>query len=148
MNTAGATWRRLACAFSCSLAQLTSAQTLPIEKLDHYAINTVDLEKSAAWYFKVLGMTPIKKWDGVWLLGGAAGRVGIFQAPANAARSSPEKSIGFLHVAFSVPAGQLDSLKSRLTQGEIAFREEDIGIANSVFVNDPDGNEIEFIQYK
>ena len=70
------------------------------------------------------------------------------RAPANAARSSPEKSIGFLHVAFSVPAGQLDSLKSRLTQGEIAFREEDIGIANSVFVNDPDGNEIEFIQYK
>jgi catechol 2,3-dioxygenase-like lactoylglutathione lyase family enzyme len=138
-----------ACLFFAAIFQNAHAQLLPIERLDHYAINSINIEKSAAWYGEVFGMTPIRKWDGVWMIGNGSARVGIFQAPANSIRApNPEKAIGFLHVAFSIPAGQREAVKARLSQAGIAFREEDIGIAISLFLNDPDGNELELIQYK
>lgn len=134
-------------AFACIVA--ACAHSPPLQRVDHFAINAMSLGRSAAWYESVFKMKPIHKWDGVWLLGNGHLRIGIFQAPAGASRPDRvERTIGILHVAFLINMGELSQMRAILTEAKIPFREEDIGVANSIFLNDPDGHEIELIHYK
>jgi glyoxylase I family protein len=50
---------------------------------------------------------------------------------------------GVQHVAISMAPEQFRSLKARLDAGGIPYRGPDLGVANSVYLRDPDGLQIE-----
>jgi catechol 2,3-dioxygenase-like lactoylglutathione lyase family enzyme len=136
---------------------------MPIGKLDHYSIRTLDIEASRRFYTEVMGFTagfrPPFKFPGIWLYNGAqypetTGVVHIIGID----RDDPEglkvylgdrdleslKGTGTVdHMAFA--ATGLDEMRNRLSTSGIAFRERTVpslGI-HQVFFEDPSSVTIE-----
>lgn len=118
-----------------------------IDFLDHVAIRVKDLETSAAWYEKVLGMERWhpEEWQPfpIMMLAGDAG-VAIFplrpQDPEP--RESPD-AVRIDHFAFRVNQENFDLARARYDELGLKYR-----IANhhwflSMYTFDPDGHEVE-----
>ena len=136
---------------------------MPIGKLDHYSIRTLDIEASRRFYTEVMGFTagfrPPFKFPGIWLYNGAqypdtTGVVHIIGIDCNDPEGLKEylcdrdldslKGTGTVdHMAFA--ATGLDEMRKRLEAHGIAFRERTVpslGI-HQVFFEDPSGVTIE-----
>ena len=136
---------------------------MPIGKLDHYSIRTLDIEASRRFYTDVMGFTagfrPPFKFPGIWLYNGAqypdtTGVVHIIGIDRNDPEGLKEylgdrdldslKGTGTVdHMAFA--ATGLDEMRKRLGAHGIAFRERTVpslGI-HQVFFEDPSGVTIE-----
>lgn len=136
---------------------------MPIGKLDHYSIRTLDIEASRRFYTEVMGFTagfrPPFKFPGIWLYNGAqypdtTGVVHIIGIDRNDPEGLKEylgdrdldslKGTGTVdHMAFA--ATGLDEMRKRLEAHGIAFRERTVpslGI-HQVFFEDPSGVTIE-----
>ena len=130
---------------------------MPIGKLDHYSIRTLDIEASRRFYTQIMGFQegfrPPFDFPGVWLYNGApypesCGVVHIIGIDLN----NPEglkaylgdKDLGTLegtgtvdHMAFA--ATGLDEMRKRLSQHRIEFRERTVpslGL-HQLFLEDP-----------
>ncbi|HET9373043.1 MAG TPA: VOC family protein [Vicinamibacterales bacterium] len=120
--------------------------------LDHVAIAVTDVERSAAWYEDVLGLTRMH--DGVW--GGvptvvAAGSSGLALFPVQGSSPRPRPGRDVLtmrHFAFRTDAANFALVKAELTRRKIAFVEQDHQIARSIYLTDPDGHEVEITTYE
>jgi catechol 2,3-dioxygenase-like lactoylglutathione lyase family enzyme len=132
-------------------------QIMPLTKLDHYLIQTDDLEKTADWYENALGMergfTPDFKFPVVWMYIGEAPVVHITLGGENV----PENRMAYLgqqstethgsgavdHIAFHA-TGLRETMTRLRAMGE-DFKERQVDDAGlyQLFLFDPNGVKIE-----
>jgi catechol 2,3-dioxygenase-like lactoylglutathione lyase family enzyme len=136
---------------------------VPIGKLDHYSIRTLDIEASRRFYIEVMGFNagfrPPFKFPGVWLYNGAqypetTGVVHIIGIDPNDPQGLKDylgdRDVASLqgtgtvdHMAFT--ATGLAGMRLRLNSHGVGFRERTVpslGI-HQVFFEDPSGVTIE-----
>jgi catechol 2,3-dioxygenase-like lactoylglutathione lyase family enzyme len=136
---------------------------MPVGKLDHYSIRTLDIEASRRFYTEVMGFTagfrPPFKFPGIWLYNGAQypetpGVVHIIGIDPNDPQGLKDylgdRDVASLqgtgtvdHMAFA--ATGLDDMRARLQRHGISSRERTVpslGI-HQVFFEDPSGVTIE-----
>ncbi len=116
---------------------------MAVSSLDHYTINTADLDASVAFYAEVLGLRngerPAFDLPGAWLYCGDHPVVHLIggDRPTNAGTGAID------HIAFR--ASGLGEYKRRLNALGIPFKERDVPDQplHQVFLEDPDGVTIE-----
>ena len=116
---------------------------MAVSSLDHYTINTADLDASVAFYTEVLGLRngerPAFGFPGAWLYCGDHPVVHLIggDRPTNAGTGAID------HIAFR--ASGLGEYKRRLNALGIPFKERDVPDQplHQVFLEDPDGVTIE-----
>lgn len=135
---------------------------MPISKLAHYSVRTVDIEASRRFFIEVLGLRegfrPAFKFPGAWLYldqdeseFGVIHLIGIDRSdPAGLVEYLGDKEEAALHGSGAVDhvaflANDLRSMLSKLRDKGIAHRERtvpDLGL-HQVFIEDPSGVTIE-----
>lgn len=118
-----------------------------IEFLDHVAILVKDLEASANWYEKVLGLKKyqLPEWGPfpIFMLSGKSG-VALFPANTN---DNPidlqSKNVKIDHFAFNVTNGNFDKAKKRFADLGLDFNIQDHHYFHSIYTKDPDGHKVE-----
>ena len=125
---------------------------IEINFLDHVAIRVLDMEVSAAWYEKVLGLKryAIAEWGDfpIFLL---AGKTGIALFPADSAavkRSKESKHVQIDHFAFNVTKENFDKAIRRYTELNLVFNIQDHHYFDSIYTEDPDGHTVELTTLK
>ncbi len=136
---------------------------MPIGKLDHFSIRTLDIEASRRFYIEVMGFQagfrPPFKFPGLWLYNGpqypeTTGVVHIIGIDLNDPEGLKEylgdKDLGTLngtgtvdHMAFA--ATGVNEMRDRLKKHNIEYRERTVPSLNlhQVFFEDPSGVTIE-----
>lgn len=127
---------------------MTDTQTSELPKLSdtatsHIGFQVPDVEKTADFYCRVMGMFRHEAPEGIVRLGWGAGHHVIDLVEG-------EKKL--LHYGFEVrDAGGVQLIRDRLTAAGIAFEEissdvldESVGAPEGILVRDPDGNDVHF----
>ena len=121
---------------------------MDIQFIDHAGINVKDLERSAQWYQRVLGLESIHKWKTTWMVGRDKIRLGLFLRTAATPVEDLDNRIAITHLAFVTDADGFLAAQAELGSLGISFEgPEDSGIALSIFFKDPDGHELEITTY-
>lgn len=120
---------------------------IEIEFLDHVAIRVVDMDVSAIWYEKVLGLKRYKlpEWGDVpiFLLSGKSG-IALFPANAIDPKLDPtSKNVKIDHFAFNVTKENFEKAKKRYTELNLDFDIQDHHYFDSIYTKDPDGHTVE-----
>ena len=125
---------------------------IEIEFLDHVAIRVVDMEASAIWYKKVLGLKryQLPEWGDfpIFLL---SGKSGIALFPANTTDTKLEatsKNVKIDHFAFNVTRENFEKAKKRYTELNLDFDIKDHHYFDSIYTKDPDGHTVELTTIK
>lgn len=120
---------------------------IAIEFLDHVAIRVQDLNVSAEWYQKVLGLKKyqLPEWGDfpIFLL---SGKSGIALFPANLTDKQLElnsKNVKIDHFAFNVTNENFEKAQKRYTDLNLEFTFQDHYYFHSVYTKDPDGHTVE-----
>lgn len=123
-----------------------------LEGIDHVALGVADIERTARWYIEVLGFEHRHKgmWDGVPIfIGKGTTAVALFPASDDARPpSSRADHIGMLHLAFRASRADFAAAQRELTARGIAFSFQDHEISQSIYFDDPDGNQLEITTYE
>ena len=114
-----------------------------IDNLDHVAIRVADLNRSAEWYQKTLGLKKyrLEKWGDfpIFLL---AGKSGIALFPEKEKNSTSPKS-DIDHFAFHVSNENFQKAKEEFDQKGIKYIFEDHSYFHSLYLRDPDNHTVE-----
>jgi catechol 2,3-dioxygenase-like lactoylglutathione lyase family enzyme len=114
-----------------------------------------DLERSAHFYRDTLGMPEVARFPperpAFWVKAAPGTYLGLWKPEAGGPGVGVKGSRGGLHVhlAFLAPQGQLEAIEKRLleagytTASWVRFKADQL----SLFVDDPDGNVIEFADW-
>ncbi|MBT8312729.1 MAG: VOC family protein [Flavobacteriaceae bacterium] len=123
------------------------ATPFAIDFLDHVALRVKDLQVSARWYEKVMGLTPyhVPEWGEypIFLL---AGKTGVALFPASSEDSTlpaATKGPGIDHFAFQVSNENFEKSKAWFSEQEIPYQVRDHHHFLSVYLQDPDGHTVE-----
>jgi catechol-2,3-dioxygenase len=113
-----------------------------------------DLEASARFYRDTLGMSEIERWTdrpALWVKAAPGTYLGLWKPEAGGPGVGLFNSRGgaHIHLAFLVQVGQLEAIEGRLRSGGYALsgQAEFNPQKRSLYVNDPDGNVIEFADW-
>jgi catechol 2,3-dioxygenase len=124
-----------------------------VRRIDHVALTVKDLAASVAWYREILGLE--RRHENVWGKAPAmmcAGETGVALFPASAPNPKPapecRDSTVMRHLAFQVDRDNFLRAQTELQAHGIPFTFEDHEIAHSIYLNDPDGFEIELTTYE
>ncbi len=125
---------------------------IEINFLDHVAIRVADMEASALWYEKVLGLKRYKfpEWGDfpIFLL---SGKSGIALFPANRQDIIPNptsQNVKMDHFAFNVTKENFENAKMRYTELNLDFDIQDHFYFDSIYTKDPDGHTVELTTIK
>ena len=114
-----------------------------IDTLDHIAIRVADLDRSAEWYQKTLGLKKyrLEKWGDfpIFLL---AGKSGIALFPEKTGNGNLPKS-DIDHFAFNVTNENFQKAKEEFDQKNIKYNFQDHFYFHSIYLQDPDGHTVE-----
>jgi len=122
---------------------------IPIQGIDHAAINTADLDRSLEFYTKVLGLKvtdrePSK--PGIeYFLDCGSSLIGLIQGdPKGEKHLLQNDGLGGNHISFRVNSRDFDQAVEELKKSNVPIqfvkkREK----SWSVYFNDPDGNKLE-----
>lgn len=118
-----------------------------IDFLDHVAIRVKDLEVSAGWYKKVLGLKAyqFKEWGPfpIFLLAGKTG-VALFPARTNDPVLNPQsRNVKIDHFAFNVTNENFEKAIRKMEHLEEPFDLQDHHFFQSIYLKDPDGHTVE-----
>ena len=119
-----------------------------LRSLGHVVLKVSDLERSVAFYRDVLGMREVARHGGVmafFTLGENHHDLGLLQIGAHPPAADPG-SVGLYHVAFKVgdSLDELRACKAHLEAHNVSiFGMSDHGVSQSLYIQDPDGIEIE-----
>ena len=121
--------------------------TFEIDRLDHVAIRVKNLDASAAWYKKVLGLKKyqLKKWGEypVFLLSKKAG-IALFPADMkDIAVDSSSKNVKIDHFAFHVSKENLQKAIVHYKALGLKYHFQDHFYYHSVYTKDLDGHTVE-----
>ncbi|MCE2612811.1 VOC family protein [Flavobacteriaceae bacterium D16] len=115
--------------------------------LDHVALRVKDLEQSADWYEKVLGLTryEVPEWGNfpVFLL---AGKTGVALFPVRAGEIPEEnKRKGAIidHFAFQLSNEDFEKAKAWCSELQIPYEIQDHHHFFSLYMRDPDDHTVE-----
>lgn len=127
-------------------------ESIEIEFLDHVAIRVKDLEASANWYGKVLGLKryKMKEW-GEFPIFMLAHKSGIALFPANLQDefiSQYSKNIKIDHFAFNVNKENFDKAILKYEELGLEFQIQDHYYFDSIYTKDPDGHTVELTTIK
>lgn len=122
-------------------------KTFEVGFLDHVAIRVKDIELSAQWYEKVLGLKrlSVPKWENYPVFM-SCGKSGVAIFPANLA--DPEidkqsKNTGVGHFAFNVSNEDFAKAQQHYKNLTIEFDFQDHYYFHSIYTKDPDGHTVE-----
>jgi glyoxylase I family protein len=119
-----------------------------IEGAHHFSLAVADIEKARAFYSDLLGLPELERPDfglpGIWYQAGPV-QLHLIQTPPGVDVGSQAASLTPLaqHIAFAI--GDYAAVHSRLEEAgfEMLAAGAEVG---QIFVRDPDGNTIEFIE--
>ncbi len=122
-------------------------QKLEINFLDHVAIRVIDLDVSAAWYEKVLGLKRHQpaEWGDypIFMLSNKSG-IALFPANENDKQINlTSKHVKIDHIAFNVNKENFEKAKKRYTALNLEFNIQDHHYFHSIYTKDPDGHIVE-----
>ena len=142
-------WFRLIIAIVAGLGNFGAATTAAdLVGLDHYAINVVDLQRSADWYSRILGFRILHKWNTTWMIGRDNIKIGLFLRRQAKPLADIDSQLIIQHVAFLVDGDKFDGARQELVASGVPIEgPEDTGIAYSIFFKDPDGHLLELTTY-
>ena len=120
---------------------------IEIEFLDHVAIRVADMETSAKWYEKVLGLEryQLAEWGDfpIFLLSGKSG-IALFPANTTDTKLEPtSKNVKIDHFAFNVTHENFEKAKKRYAELNLEFNFQDHHYFHSIYTKDPDGHIVE-----
>lgn len=130
---------------------------MKLQHIDHVAITVSDLARSLAWYRGVLGLERRHEedWGDVPTMVCAGETcVALFPADSGDASVRPEESLEpttsrrMRHFAFRADRENFQAARQRFRELGIEFEFADHGIAQSVYISDPDGHRIEITTYE
>ncbi len=116
---------------------------MAVESLDHFTINTADLEASVRFYEDILGFAsgerPAFTFPGAWLYCGEKPVVHLIGGSSSVATGTGSVD----HIAFR--ATDIEGFRARLGTGGVEFRERQVPDMplSQIFLTDPDGVVIE-----
>ena len=118
-----------------------------IERLDHVAILVSDLEASATWYEKVLGLKryQLPEWGDypIFMLAGKAG-VALFPADKELSVSKTHaKHLRIDHFAFNLTLPNFEKAKIKYKELGIKYNFQDHHYFHSIYIKDLDGHTVE-----
>ena len=123
-----------------------------IECLDHVALMVKDLERSVDWYTRVLGLKRhhAEAWDIPVVLNAGTTGVALFPAAAEEQKLSPDprQSITMQHFAFRVSRVDFEEAQRDFRRREIKYEFQNHDVAHSIYIQDPDGYEVELTTYE
>lgn len=119
-----------------------------IRTLDHVAIHVHDLERSAAWYQRVLGLERVQpvEWGPfpAFMVAADGTGVALFPSHGEAPGRLPEgEVIRAGHFAFQVSWDHFEQVKAHLDALGIDFEFQDHHYFHSIYCYDPDDYRIE-----
>ena len=125
---------------------------IDIEFLDHVAIRVADMEASAKWYEKVLGLKryQLPEWGDfpIFLLSGKSG-IALFPANTTDIKLEPtSKNVKIDHFAFNVTNVNFEKAKKRYTELNLEFNIQDHYYFDSIYTKDLDGHTVELTTIK
>lgn len=125
---------------------------IEIEFLDHVAIRVADLEASALWYEKVLGLKryQLSEWGEfpIFLLSGKSG-IALFPANTTDIKLDPiSKNVKIDHFAFNVTNENFEKAKKRYVELNLEFNIQDHIYFDSIYTKDLDGHTVELTTIK
>lgn len=120
---------------------------ISIEFLDHVAIRVNDLNVSAQWYQKVLGLKKrqLPEWGDfpIFLLAGKSG-IALFPTTSDDEQHGlTSKNVKIDHFAFNVTNENFEKAKKRYTDLNLEFDIQDHYYFHSIYTKDPDGHTVE-----
>lgn len=127
-------------------------EKIKINFLDHVAIRVKDLNISAQWYEKVLGLEKyqLPEWGEfpIFMLCGKSG-VALFPAnPRDPVADLKSKNVRIEHFAFNVNRESYEQAKKHYAELELEYREQDHHYFDSIYTEDPDGHTVELTTIK
>jgi len=126
----------------------TPPPVIELQGLDHVGLNVADLQRSAAFYNRVLGFQIFHKWTTTWMIQRGSIRIGLFQRPQAQTIKDIDNTIAITHFAFLTSGMGFAAAQKELTALGVNFDPpEDTGVAFSIFFRDPDGHQIEITTY-
>jgi len=125
----------------------TENNEIPLGFLDHVAIRVKDLNTSADWYEKVLGLKKhqLPEWGEfpIFMLSGKSG-IALFPANLNDPKLDlNSKNVKIDHFAFNVTKDNFEKAKKRYTALNMEFNIQDHHYFYSIYTKDPDGHTVE-----
>lgn len=120
-----------------------------ITRLNHVVLYVRDARKSLPFYRDVLGFQPISEPTdrGVFLRGSGSDNhhdLALFSIGEQAPGPTRGQQVGMYHAAFEVATlDDLAEAREKLTEAGALVGETDHGASLSLYVHDPDGNELE-----
>lgn len=121
---------------------------MKIDLLGHAVLKVRDLERSVAFYRDVLNMKEVARYRGKMVFfsfGSNHHDLGLLEVGADAPDPHP-RAVGLYHLAFRVGASldALRAVKAELeAKGAPLLGQSDHGVSQSLYLQDPDGNELE-----
>lgn len=127
-------------------------ESIKIDFLDHVAIRVKDLELSANWYEKVLGLKKYKlKEYGEFPIFMLCGKSGVALFPANLndeTLNQNSKNVKIDHFAFNVDRQNFDKAIKKYEKLGLEFNIQDHYYNDSIYTKDPDGHTVELTTIK
>jgi len=118
-----------------------------INFLDHVAIRIKDMNRSADWYEKVLGLKKyqLPEWGEypIFLLSGKSG-IALFPARSGDPVLDPQsRNVKIDHFAFNLRREEFEKAQKHFTELGLEFSFQDHHYFHSIYIKDPDGHTVE-----
>ena len=122
-----------------------------LEGLDHVALAVRDVQRSADWYQRVLGLE--RRFEDEWgdfpaVLGVGSTSLALFPVAGDDPLPTPGRNVlSMRHFAFRVDRHNFALARQSLEERGIELEFQDHRLAHSFYFRDPDGHQIEITTY-
>ena len=123
-----------------------------LDGIDHVALAVRDVGRSVTWYERVLGLE--RRHEDIWgdfpaVVGVGTTSIALFPVEGRVPKQSPDReTLAMRHVAFRASRACFEAFCGKFKAQSIAFEFQNHEIAHSIYLNDPDGHEIEITTYE